>query len=849
MIPTASDASRRLLVSLLTSCVSLAACGGGSLESVGSNAAAGGSVSTLGSTNAGTSSSAIARSTNPVATDAIGTTHASGAVSTSSEVNEAPYQSEVVALSQDDGGAMTATDATQAAASAAATRTPVVFNATISARAGDIVSLQGENFGNAPTVWFDGSGATTPVSLTVVNQVGTGWLAVQIPESATGALVVRVSNGNASSAAVKLNGAVAHHLDALELSPGGAFRIVGRNLRLAGSTPKVTVGGMTATVDTAASDEHVLVATAPAALKASPGAIIAVDNGNGTGASTFDTTVPVVAGGTGDPFALGVGWASNFAVIAGRSIDASKDARLAARMVCDGVKDDSQALQAALLFASRNGGGVVQLPAGTCRIASSVQLLSNVVLQGAGKDRTVIRYDFSNFPIYGYSMDLAGIRNLTFTNAGTGTMGPMIMESTRVFMQGVKMNLGANGMFWGYNNKNFVITQSDFLQTGSASAANLVENAGLVFTENNVAFMNNIGTMFDRTHDAWIRGNTWSRDASRQNDPTVVHTLTINFAYRFALLGNILKTINGPVDIALNSGETILTEGGGGARTENIGNVTVATSSTITDSNNLINVDPFKTGTIPVNYGVAIVAGKGAGQHRQVVSYITRTMSINRPWGVVPDTTSRYATMVWGLERALIKGNTLTQNPRGIMIYSTAARDIDIVGNTLTENGGILVRAFQKLASKWFTPIYGIRIDNNTLNNTTRTTQSTIAVHMANADGQAFGTAHTGVEVRNNRLTANSPNLYTTYLSNAGFEGFVNQMNVESSTFIATSIPRILGTIMQRNACTNCDVAFRLGTGATGAVLSNNQLVNSSVLWSNKTMATSPETAIATIVQ
>ena len=862
MTSNASLASRRLITCLLSSCASLAACGGGgsapaelaAAGPAGSVAAvavadAGTAVAGTVGTDAGTSGSVASADpvvvATPITLTATSQTGTYGELSTSTLADENPYQSELLALADDDGVAMRYAQA----AGTAAVGTPVVFNASTSARAGDIVSLQGENFGSAPTVWLDSAGSTASTPLAVVNRVGTGWLAVQIPATAVGALVLRISNGTATSAAVKLNGAVAHHLDALELSPGGAFRVVGRNLRLAGSTPTVTVGGLAATVNLAASDEHVIVATAPAGLKAMAAASVGVDNGNGTGASTLDVTVPVVAGGSGDPFALGVGWASNFASIATRVIDATKDARLAAKVACDGTKDDAPAIQAALILASRTSGGVVQLPIGTCRIASAMQLFSNVVLQGAGKDRTVLRYDFNSPPVYGSSMDLAGIRNLTFTNIGAGALGPSLSGSTRVFVQGVKMNLGANGMFWGYNNKNFVVTQSDMLQMGNASASTVGGNAGLVFTGNNISFMNNIGTMFEQAHDAWIQGNTWTRDASKQNYPNAAHTITINFSHRLAILNNTFKTINGPVDLALNSGETILTEGGGGVRTENVGSVTAATATSVTDTNNLINVNPFSTGTIPANYGVAIVAGKGAGQHRRVISYASRTMTVDRPWTVVPDTTSRYATMVWGVERTVIKGNTLTQNPRGIMIWSTAARDVDIVGNTLTENGGILVRAAQKLASKWFTPLYGIRIDNNTLKNTTRTTQSTIAVHMANLDGQAFGTAHTGVEVRNNRLTANVSNFYTNYLSAAGFEGFVNQMNVETNTFVATSIPRVLGTIMQRNTCTNCDVAFRIGTGATGTVLAGNQVVNSPVTLSNKATASSIETAVATVVQ
>ena len=81
--------------------------------------------------------------------------------------------------------------------------------------------------------------------------------------------------------------------------------------------------------------------------------------------------------------------------------------------------------------------------------------------------------------------------------------------------------------------------------------------------------------------------------------------------------------------------------------------VASATADTITDPNNTINVNPFGTG-LPENYGVAIVSGTGAGQSRDVISYSNYTMQVDHPWDVIPDSTSHYATFVWGLEKALI---------------------------------------------------------------------------------------------------------------------------------------------------------------------------------------------------
>jgi hypothetical protein len=703
-------------------------------------------------------------------------------------------------------------------------------------------------------VWLDAVGSTPATPLTVLNQVGTGWLAVEIPAGATGALALRISNGSTTSALVKLNAATPHHLDAMQIVPSGAFRLFGRNLALPGSMPTVMVDGQAASVNLAASDEHMLSVTAPAGLRASSAAVITVDNGNGSGASTLDRSINIATGNSGDPLGLGVGWAAAYAPLMGKIINAATDTRLSSRVICNGAIDDAPALAAALIFAQRNGGGVVTLPAGTCRLGRGVQIFSSTILQGAGKDKTTLQHD-TDFPVFGNNMDVVAVRDLAIVNVGTNTANSMsLRDSSRIALQRLRIDLGAaKAMPWLYTSRNVAIVDSDFIQRGSLGAPGgpmLADNAGLVFTGNQTRFLNNIGTSFQGTRDAYIAGNTWTRDAIRQSDPGVVHTITLDFAHRIAVVNNSFLTVNGPVDPRKNDSEVILTEGGGGRRTEALGQVLTASASTLRDPSATVNPNALRKGALPENFGIAIVAGKGAGQARSVTGFSAGTFSIDKPWDVVPDTSSRYATAVWGIEKALIKGNSLSGSPRGILIYSTAAREVDIVANSMVENGGILVRSFQKVSAGWLSPLFNIRIEDNVISNSQRRAASTLSVHFANGDGQAFGTAVVGIEVRRNRLTANSPNIdVTNYMGPVGKEGYMNQMNVETSAYVPSSTPRLLGTVMQGNTCTQCATAFRLGTGAVGTMLSGNILVNSGGLWSNTATANSSDVALNTWVR
>ncbi|HEX5697292.1 MAG TPA: glycosyl hydrolase family 28-related protein [Rhodoferax sp.] len=706
---------------------------------------------------------------------------------------------------------------------------PVIFNAPLSARPGDIVGLQGENFGDAPTVTLMGVGSSSQSKLDVVNSFGTGWVSFKIPATATGALTVQVSNGTATSAPIVLNGARAYHLDALQIVPGGPFRLFGRNLLLPGFTPVVTVDGLPAVVDIRASDEHMLMVTAPRGVRAGGKAAISVDNGNGTGPALLDREIEVAAG-RGDPFALGVGWGAGFSAIAAKVVLAASDARLASKVVCNGLVDDTPAIQAAIDLVAA-GGGVLQLPPGTCRLAGSLKLKSRVVLQGAGKNRTVIRYE-ANYPLWGRGLDLAGVRNLTLINTRGRIESPLLQNSTRVFFQNLKFVLDGGIQMFLTNNNDFAILDTDFIQPKNPYDSGpyvLGGSGGLVFLGNTTTFANGSPT-FSRVHDAYIAHNRFTRDArDNQNSTGVIHSLAMDFAHRIAITNNTFDVLGGPiVNKVRNDGETLLTEGGGARRTENLGTVASATSTTLSDPGNKINVAPFEGGAFPENYGVAVVGGKGAGQSRRVTAYSQGTLTVDKPWDVVPDTSSRYATFVWGLEKSLIKGNTLNQNPRGIWLYQTAIREVDIVGNTINEGGGIFLRSAQILKKRLFVPIVGVRIANNSITNTTKQWRSYISVMFVRTDEQDFGIGTIGVEVRNNTLQANSPNLTKPQQEPGGAEGFINRMHAEGPTqALSKNQTRLLGTIFQNNKCLGCEIGIIVRDGAKGTVQDGNAVIAS----------------------
>ena len=718
-----------------------------------------------------------------------------------------------------------------ATAAVATPPAPVVFNAPLSAAPGDMVNLQGESFGASPVVTLVAPNGQTLSNLPLANVYGTGSVTFKLPSSATGALIVQVDNGQTKSALIKLNAARPYHLDAMQIAASGRFRLFGRSLMVGGVKPTVLVDGLAATVDVTKSDEHMLSLIAPATLKPSAKVTITVDNNNGAGPATLDRNIDAIAGDGSDPFGLGVGWGVAFKSMANKVVQANSDARLAKKMVCDGSTDDTAALQAGVKLVSSTGGGVLQLPSGTCRMAGGVELASNVVISGAGKDMTVISYESSN-PVWGKRLELVGIKDLTFNNVRRGIESPALQNSQRLFLKNVKFQLGGGIQMFLAGNTNFVMSGSDILQPTNLQLngpVQLAVNGGLVFTNNTIQFAHG-SPNFARTHDAYVANNLISRDArGNQDSKSVVHSMAIDFAHRIAIVGNTFDVLGAPVlNKQRNDGETILTEGGGGDRTENLGTVKSASTNSLADASNPINVMPFGPGQIPENYGVAIVGGKGAGQSRRVTAYANGTLTVDSAWDVVPDTSSRYATFVWGLEKSLIKANELKANPRGIWLYQTAVREVDITDNTITDGGGIYLRSVQISNTKIFTPQSGVRIARNSISNGTRQWVSYINTTFFRTDEADFGIGMIGIDINKNTVRANLPNLKLTNEEAGGDEGYVVRVRFEgASQGRSQNQTRIIGTVLQGNKCLACNPGMVIGIGTEALVQDSNAITAS----------------------
>jgi hypothetical protein len=144
----------------------------------------------------------------------------------------------------------------------------------------------------------------------------------------------------------------------------------------------------------------------------------------------------------------------------------------AANVRADDSTDNSVALQAALNAANAAGGGVVTLPPGNIRYATTLTLDGGVHLEGQGAQNTVLKYSGAAQAIVqstpGTRIYGVGVRSLKLQDIGTGTYGldlNSVSSSTfdDLLIDGFSVNAvrlqGANG-FCVYNRFTNVTAQN-----------------------------------------------------------------------------------------------------------------------------------------------------------------------------------------------------------------------------------------------------------------------------------------------------------------------------------------------------------------------------------------------------
>ena len=741
---------------------------------------------------------------------------------------------------------------------------PVIFNASQTAFAGDVIYLQGSGFGNSPYVRYaynDSNWSTVPVTTS-----GSDAALVQMPASQTrlpDLLAMEISpDGFNWSAPVYINQARALSFDTSQVAPGSSFRVFGRNLMFS-RTPTVRMvdaadgSSHQASVNSATSQSYVLSVTAPTDVQPNHQYSVYVSNGySGNAMGNAETVAALTLQGRTsgtDYWSLGVPWAADLS-FANNVYNVQSDARLSQHATGTGSPSDLSTIAAAIWTASNAGGGIVYLPAGTYDLQFSsgcgLTLPSHVSLMGGGATSTTVNYGYGTAPAPGqggYAVCIAnasqsGASDITFNNlnqSGNWPQTAAILNSNEVFLQRTNWNLANAQWLVMQNNTNIAVENSTITQGVDPSYNGplcLLNNQNLSFRGNTVKYVDG-EVDFDGVVGGVVENNTFIRDASQSVPAWVVtHVITGNFTRDFMVLNNKFEVTGGTLP-TVNNGETIGTEAGGAVRRDEFrGVVQSATATSIYDGNQNFNYST--NNAIPclhVGAILAIVGGTGAGQWATItaISSDGHTLQVDKPWAVTPASGSRYSTFDWSASNWIVASNTLSDNEKGIEFFQASIRDILVTNNAMTNNGEILVSPEENgNGAGLFNLVLNTQILNNTLIDNNHLRPAAISA-VSREDGQVsnVGTAIIGMEIRGNSITASTPN---TYLEDASLddqkalsEGFnVYWQWQTNSDFQDDGTPSILGTVIQNNTLNNSLAALETNSAVSQTVLAGNTFNN-----------------------
>ena len=374
-----------------------------------------------------------------------------------------------------------------------------------------------------------------------------------------------------------------------EVAPSGKFRIWGSNLVEHDSRGSVLFrdpsNGQSQEGTVVAGDRYTVTVSAPSNLRVGTTYMVTISNGYGGKWGEFHEATPIVARKSGiDHWNLGVPWAADLDFF-GNVYNVKSDGRLHKHAVGDGVVNDREAIQEAIDKAALDGGGVVYLPPGTYSLRFDVSnirtvgyateqgltLKSRVVLQGAGKDRTALRYGFEHSPpgacavAWADKTGSSGIESVKIDNSNYVDDWSCNIRNlgsgTELFVHNLNIDLNTQETeyFWKNVNK-LLIANCDLSLGPNASMPYVIESSSWYVVRNNTFKYIRKRMCVTDSQNGVIETNQSIRDFRLPLiKPGDSGGLDLDFVAHLEVLDNTFET-NGIVSSA-NDGETINSQG------------------------------------------------------------------------------------------------------------------------------------------------------------------------------------------------------------------------------------------------------------------------------------------------
>lgn len=394
----------------------------------------------------------------------------------------------------------------------------------------------------------------------------------------------------------------------------------------------------------------------------------------------------------------------------------------------DGAADDVQAVQAAIAAAKAAGGGKIYFPAGTYNLtslANGITIPEHSVFAGDGQTQSILKIDKRVSGAAGCS----GITGLTLRSELlrpadntarliAGYVGSLIFASNpeaRFFMQDVGLYAADGSSFASYENKQIIIENCHFDITHQGP---MVQNNNL-YTRVNLRFRNNYVRNTQRSMiwcggHSWIEGCTFNGENGGDNcekgengqAATMEHRISEMWGDKVFYGNNLVTGTIGDQRPGHddNSGEGVCNQS---TCIIALDTARTADAQTITGDTDFDAVqqgeDPVaqKRGLRLIGAKVAVISGRGLGQVRRVAAATGNTLTLDRPWTVVPGPGDVFTVDGNMTERYIIVNNQIEAKTRkgGIMLYNKSYDNV-IENNVLTNSGGIWFGKAQEPAQK-----------------------------------------------------------------------------------------------------------------------------------------------------
>lgn len=359
-----------------------------------------------------------------------------------------------------------------------------------------------------------------------------------------------------------------------------------------------------------------------------------------------------------------------------------------------GQSNDSGAIKAALAAAVKAGGGVVYFPRGRYQLNETLEIPPLVTLRGERRDLVNIFWpDMKDpLPVMVKGTNTFAIQEITFY---CGNYSRFLVAEDR---QPTAGNVRLYNVTVRANRYRGHMTSDEAdrrLQTGGGNQCPLLTLGGRgVFIVGCDLYSSGMAFWMSRLSNAVIRDNTftngrWGWYCLSGNDGVVFAGNTIIGGDLMATGGG-LNTLDGSkysryvyyADNTLRTmfgwdREAMTSDAGGGAY---FGKVASANGATVALAADPKGPDSWIGGCL------YIMDGKGTGQYRTVTACTGREVTLDKPFGVQPDTTS---TVTWCAYqgRCLFLNNDFTDAGVALQLYGNAIEHI-LSGNKSTRTAG-----------------------------------------------------------------------------------------------------------------------------------------------------------------